>query len=95
MSGSIIRGTPIYVARGDERIALVPEVRALRRNFRRGASSLTLTAIGPAAVYIIDRRGVRRLALGTPLKHRHKIVPLWFLAGPLIYLLALWSKRNG
>ncbi|HEX8229903.1 MAG TPA: hypothetical protein VF826_11405 [Chloroflexia bacterium] len=95
MARTIIRGTPIYVAQGSERIALVPEVRLVRRRFRARSSSLTLTALGPAAVYVIDGAGVRRLALGSSLKHWPKIVPLSFLVGPVLYLLARWSKRNG
>ena len=95
MAGSLIRGTPIYVARGDERIALVPEIRAIRKRFRAGPPSITLTALDPSAVYLIDRQGVRRLPLGLPLRRWLKLVPLSFLVGPVLYVLARWSKKNG
>ncbi len=95
MPARTIRGTPIYVNRGEVEIALVPEVQTRRLRFLSGPSSATLTAVDPSAIYVIDRQGVRRLSLGSPLKHWLRIVPLSLLGGPALYLLARWSKRNG
>ncbi len=95
MPATTIRGTPIYVTRGDERIALVPEVQTRRLRFQTGPLPPTLIAVDPWAVYVIDRHGVRRLPLASPIRRWLKKVPLALLAGPALYLLARWSKRNG
>ena len=58
ISRVIIRGRPVYVQVGDDRISLVPEVVAWR--IRLGLR-LSLRLVAPSAVYLIDAAGVRRL----------------------------------
>ncbi len=91
MCASLLRGTPVYVRRGAETIALVPEVAVTSRSHK---SKPEVTAIQPSAVYVIDGSGVTRLAPGSGVKGQSKLVLLSLLLGPVLYLWARWSRKN-
>jgi hypothetical protein len=95
MPGSVLRGTPIYLTIGQERIALVPEVRRTGRKLRRGLATRSLITLTPSALYVIDRRGVRRVHLGPTAKPNMVVIVLAYLLGPLLHWLMRPRRTNG
>lgn len=91
---SVIRGTPFYAKVGNERIALVPEIVVSRKPVGNDASAATLTILKPAAIFVIDRVGVKRLAIGSPSKGRLAMIALSSLVGPALYLLVRSGRKN-
>ena len=57
------RGGPVYVRSGGSTVTLVPEMSV--REWRFGGKDGPVFRVrGPRAVFVIDDRGVRRVALG-------------------------------
>jgi hypothetical protein len=94
MPESVLRGTPIYVNRGGEKIALVPEIRLSRKRLGKRFSNRALTSLDPSALYLIDQHGVKRLTLRPPQKRPVRLIALSFLLVPLLSLLARRRKPN-
>ena len=94
MGKLMLRGTPIYANRGDEKIALVPEIRLSRKRLGKRLSNHALTSLDPSALYLIDQSGVKRLTLGPPKKRPLRLIALSFLLAPLLSLLARRRKPN-
>lgn len=95
MAWSILRGTPLYVTRRGEKIALVPEIRYTRKRLRVARVTLHLVALEPAAVYVIDRHGVGRLALVGTAKLNLKLIAVASLLAPALNWLARRGHGNG
>jgi phage/plasmid primase-like uncharacterized protein len=95
MQESEIRGTPIYLTNEGEQITLVPEIRLARRRLRKGSMNQVLTSLDPSALYLIDHRGVKRLAIGSQVKRQLQVIAVSLLLGPLLNLLARRRKLNG
>ena len=94
MGKLVLRGTPIYVNRGGERIALVPEIRLSRNRVGKRFSNHALTSLDPSALYLIDQSGVKRLTLGPPKKRPLLLIALSFLLAPVLSLLVRRRKPN-
>jgi hypothetical protein len=81
-STQLVRGTPVYVRRGSDTIALVPEVEELEFSPRPGGPLFVRSQV--AAVYVMDETGVRRLAV--------RDVNRRAIALPLLGVLATWLQ---
>ena len=95
MTKLTFRGTPIYVDRDRDRIALVPEIRHARKRLGRWHSCYALTALEPAALYVIDGSGVKRLALERPTARLLGLVALSFLVAPALNWLSHRGRKHG
>jgi hypothetical protein len=79
------RGGPIYVRSGGSTVTLVPEITIREWRFG-GKGGPVLQVRSPRAVFVIDDRGVRRLALGV---ERGRVL-LWLGLG---FAVALVLRR--
>lgn len=95
MGRRLVRGTPIYVANQGERIAIVPEVAISRKAQKRKRMRYRVVQLEPEAVYLVDKAGVRRVAVGMPGPRRARLVVMAFLAAPVLSMLVRWRSRNG
>jgi hypothetical protein len=95
MAKSVLRGTPIYVAQGRGRIALVPEIRLSRNRLGKRFPNRIFTSLDPYALYLIDKYGVKRVTLGQPKRRQMRLIALSFLLVPLLSLLARRRQPNG
>ncbi|HEX8221538.1 MAG TPA: hypothetical protein VF914_20285 [Chloroflexia bacterium] len=95
MSRMVLRGTPIYATRSGERIALVPEIQLSSKRLLRRSSGQGLIALEPAAVYVIDGSGVKRLALERPTARLLGLVALSCLVAPALNWLSHRGRKYG
>ncbi|HYP21226.1 MAG TPA: hypothetical protein VEY08_14235 [Chloroflexia bacterium] len=91
MSKRVLRGTPIYATRRGERIALVPEVRLSSKRLLRRSSGQGGVTLEPAALYVIDRSGVKKVALESPTARGLGLLALSCLLAPALN----WLSRRG
>jgi hypothetical protein len=91
----VLRGTPIYATCRGERIALVPEVRVSSKPLSSRASGPLLTTAEPAALYVIDRNGVKRVALGPARARWLRLLALSCLLALALNWLAHEEKKRG
>jgi hypothetical protein len=95
MSRRVLRGTPIYATRRGERIALVPEVRLSSMRLMRRSSGQGPVTLEPAALYLIDRSGVKRIALEPPTARWLGLLGLSCLLAPALNWLLRRESKHG
>ena len=95
MPRTVLRGTPIYTTRGGERIALVPEVRLSSGRPLRRSPGQVPTTLEPAALYVIDQSGVKRIGLEPPAARWLRLLALSCLLGPALNWLSRREKKRG
>ncbi len=89
-----IRSGPLYVQAGGEVISLVAEaeIRAVKYDISHKAGSAEMTR--PVAVYVIDKQGVRRLAVRSGSSIPRPALLLGIVLMPLQYVLFEWRKSR-
>lgn len=95
MARRLLRGTPIFVTRQGERVALVPEVAVSRRQLYGNSRSLRVFSLVPASLHLIDKTGVKRVSLSLPATRPVRLIALAFLVAPIFSMLVRWRKRSG
>ena len=92
-SKQLVRGTPLYVRRGSDTIALVPEVEERQISPRAGRPLFVRSQV--AAVYVIDEAGVRRVAVRDTYGRAIALSLLGALATWLQYIIVGRLRRGG
>ena len=95
MTEILLRGTPIYATLRGEQIALVPEVRVSSKMLSLRSSGRLMTAVEPAALYVIDQSGVQKATLEPPTARWLRLLAMSCLLAPTLPWLARKADRRG
>ena len=91
---SPIRSGPLYIQAGRDLISLVVEAILSPVSYDISHKPKSARVLYPAAVYVIDKKGVRRLAVRPGKSIRLPALFLGTLLMPLQYLLFEWWRRR-
>lgn len=89
-----IRSGPLYVQADGEVISLVAEAEVSPASYDISQKSNSAKAMRPVAVYVIDKKGVRRMAVRSGRSSSLPAQLLGILIMPLQYALLKWWKKS-
>jgi len=89
-----MRSGPFYVQVGGEVISLVAEAEIMPLKYDISHKTRFAEVLRPVAVYVIDKKGVRRMAVGSGKPISLPALLLGIVLMPLQYVLFEWRRKS-